>query len=62
MTTTELIKMLKEVEFGASLRPREVSLRVNDEYIYEPILTLDSTGDGIAGAEVCIRVDAYPNL
>ena len=55
-TTTELIKLLKYVEFGASGRTRVISLRIGEEFISEPEITLCSTGDGCAGAEVCLEI------
>lgn len=56
MTTTELIKMLKRHEFGgASGRPREISLCIDDEFIPVPDIILDSVGDGLF-TEICLRV------
>jgi len=59
MTTTQLIKLLQTVEFGASGRPREISLSVFDRkdedfqlFFSEPEILINSTGDGIAGAEL----------
>jgi hypothetical protein len=58
MTTTELIELLKSVEFGASGRAREISFRISHEnYIFEPYIKIDCTGDGVAGAELCLRLD-----
>ena len=57
MNTTELIQLLRENEFGgASGRPRKVSVTVNGRYIPEPEIFVDSTGDGIAGAEICLGI------
>lgn len=59
MTTTELIELLKRVEFGASGRPRKISFIIESDeefYIDEPEITKDSTGDGIAGAELTLRI------
>lgn len=58
MTTTELIELLKSVEFGASGRPREISIRLDSEEIYlpHPKLNIVGTGDGIAGAELTLEV------
>lgn len=49
MTTTELIKILKDNEFGgASGRPREINFYINSKhYILEPEIIVDSTGDGL---------------
>ncbi len=60
MTTSELIKELKRIEFGASGRPREISFQVPSKakaFIYEPIIKVSSTGDGIAGAEVTLELE-----
>lgn len=59
MTTTELIKLLQKVEFGASGRPREVSFKVPSKFktfIPEPEIIIDGTGDGIAGAEITLKL------
>ena len=56
MTTTELINLLKSIEFGASGRSREISFEVGRKHIYEPNITISSTGDGMAGAEVCLKI------
>ena len=58
MTTTELIKLLQSVEFGASGRSREISFRIlPKKYLFEPIIKIEGTGDGIAGAELCLRLE-----
>lgn len=57
MTTTKMIEFLKKYEFGASGRPRVISLSVNGCFMPEPDISLNSTGDGIAGAEICISTD-----
>lgn len=58
MTTTDLIKLLQENEIGAiSKRPREISLTVNGRFMPDPIITLSSTGDGIAGPEISLDID-----
>ena len=56
MNTTELIELLKSVEFGTSGRPREISIRLDSEGIFLPYpkLNVVGTGDGIAGAVECI--------
>ena len=56
MTTTELIKLLQSIEKGASGRSREISFVINDEEIFEPDIKIVGTGDGIAGAEVTLRL------
>lgn len=62
MTTTELIELLQKHEYGASGRPREITIyrskkkgiqKVLDE---SEILVIDGTGDGIAGAELSLMV------
>lgn len=58
MTTTELIKILQDNETGAiSLKPREISLTINDRYMPNPQITLSSTGDGICGAEIDLDIN-----
>jgi len=62
MTTTELIELLKGVEFGASGRAREISVDFVDNkdksmFFYEPKIEIDSTGDGVAGAELSLRFE-----
>lgn len=56
MTITELIKLLKDNELGGiSGKSRIISVTINDElFIAEPKITISSTGDGIAGAEICL--------
>jgi hypothetical protein len=56
MTTTELINLLKSIEYGVSGRSREISFKVGKRYIFEPNIVINSTGDGIAGAEVCLEI------
>lgn len=60
MKTTELIEILKRIEKGASGRSREISFSIQNKngtrYIYEPEIRLESTGDGIAGAEVSFLI------
>jgi hypothetical protein len=60
MTTTELIKILQRVERGASGRSRVISLSIykdresedSDMYLPEPEFIINSTGDGVCGAEL----------
>lgn len=48
MTTTELIELLKENEFGgATGRPREISFCFRDMMIGDPDIRVFSTGDGL---------------
>ena len=58
MTTTELIELLKSVEFGASGRPREISISFNSEEMFfpNPKLNIVGTGDGVAGAELTLEL------
>ena len=58
MNTTELIELLKSVEFGASGRPREISIRLDSEGIFLPYpkLNIVGTGDGVAGAELTLEL------
>lgn len=58
MTTTELIEILKDNEYGGiSHKPRELSLTINGKYIPNPQITLSSTGDGVCGPEIVLDVD-----
>lgn len=56
-TTTDLIKILSSIEFGASGRSREISFKIGDDYISEPEITIDGTGDGIVGAQVLLKIN-----
>ena len=48
MTTTKLIELLKQNEFGgATGRPREISFTVNGRFIPTPSISVDSSGDGL---------------
>lgn len=62
MTTTELIELLKSVERGASGRSREISFKIGRKYIFEPNIVINSTGDGICGAELCLEIIKQDNL
>ena len=58
MNTTELIELLKSVEFGTSGKPREVSISFNSEEMFfpNPKLNIAGTGDGVAGAELTLEL------
>lgn len=58
MNTTELIELLKSVEFGTSGRPRDISISFNSGEVFfpNPKLNIVGTGDGIAGAEVTLEL------
>ena len=58
MTTTELIELLKSVEFGTSGRPREISISFNSEGMFfpNPKFNIVGTGDGVAGAELTLEI------
>lgn len=59
MTATELIKLLQSIEKGASGRSREISFQIKGtrkSFIFEPEIMIHGTGDGCAGAEVCLRI------
>lgn len=63
MTTTELIKLLQNVEKGASGRSREISIyteNINGEEICimkeSDTIEINSTGDGCAGAELSLII------
>ncbi|TFJ58783.1 hypothetical protein CKN96_06000 [Carnobacterium maltaromaticum] len=62
MTTTELIDLLKSVEFGASGRPREISITTDYGFYPNPDITVHATGDGIAGAELCLSINREHRL
>lgn len=56
MTTTDLIRILKQNEFGgASGRPREISFVTEKGYLFGPDIVVDSTGDGLV-TEICLRL------
>ena len=46
MSTTELIELLKSVEFGASGRPRKISISFNSEEMFFPNPKLNIAGAG----------------
>lgn len=57
MTTTDLIKILSDYEYGAiSRKPRNISLTINGKYMPDPRIALSSTGDGIAGPEIDLDI------
>jgi len=58
----KIIDLLQKVEKGASGRSREISISVKKKnrevkFIGEPIITLVSTGDGVAGAQIHLMID-----
>lgn len=59
MTTTELIELLKKYEIGGiSKRPREISITINGKlFMGKPTISVNGTGDGIAGAEINLDID-----
>jgi len=59
MTTTELIELLKKDEKGgATGKSREISLIIPTiGLLVDPNIEVDSTGDGIAGAEICLLIN-----
>ena len=58
MTTTDLIKILKDTEYGAiTHKSRNISLTINGKYMPDPRITLSSTSDGIAGPEIDLDID-----
>ena len=59
MTTTELIELLKKYEIGGiSKRPRKISITINGKlFMGEPTISVNGTGDGIAGAEIDLDID-----
>lgn len=56
MTTTKLIEILKRYEFGGATGiPRNVSFCIGNEFLPEPSIVVDSTGDGMF-SEICLRI------
>ena len=56
MTTTDLIRVLKQNEFGgATGRPREISFKTEKGYIFTPDIVVNSTGDGLV-TEICLEL------
>ena len=65
MTTTELIKILKENEEGAiSRKPREIGFMIPTlGLLSNPHIEISCTGDGIAGPEITLEINGgrlYP--
>jgi hypothetical protein len=66
MTTTELIQLLQRVEKGASGRSREITIYTQNKKgkLKKTVLKetdkleIISTGDGIAGAELSLVINA----
>lgn len=54
MNTTELIELLKSVEFGASGRPRKISISFNSEEMFfpNPKLNVAGVGDRVVTLEL----------
>ena len=58
MTATELISLLKQNEFGASGKPRNVNLSIPGYgFLAETNFTVNSTDDGLYTA-ICFDVEA----
>ena len=61
MTTSDLIDLLKQHEFGASGRPREISFNViinknTKIYLTDTKVSFSGCGDGCAGSELLLNV------
>lgn len=60
MTTTELIDVLQRLEKGVSGRSREISFYIGEgceaQFIPSPKIEVNGTGDGVAGAEITLRL------
>ena len=61
MTTTELIKLLQQLEKGASGRSREISFYYENKkgkrkFIPSPEIEFDGSGDEVAGAELTLLI------
>ena len=59
LTVPELVKLLntESNKYGASGKPRELSLKVNGEYIgYVSSAKLDGWGSGLI-ADVCLKIE-----
>ena len=54
MNTTELIELLKSVEFGASGRPREISISINSGEMFfpNPKFNIAGAGDRVVTLEL----------
>ena len=54
MNTRELIELLKSVEFGASGKPREISISFNSGEMFfpNPKLNIAGTGDRVVTLEL----------
>lgn len=57
MNVTELIQLLKQYEHGFSGRSRNISFVNDGRFTFEPEITVNSTGDGIAGAEITLQLE-----
>jgi hypothetical protein len=57
MTTTELITMLQKNEKGGITgKPRVISIQIGCDFFPIPNIVIASTGDGIAGPEICLKI------
>ena len=61
MTTSSLIDLLKQFEFGASGRPREISFSLtinkkNKQFITDTQISFSGCGDGCSGAELTLNL------
>lgn len=54
MNTTELIELLKNVEFGASGKPREINISFNsgEMFLPNPKLNIAGAGDRVVTLEL----------
>ena len=58
MTTTDLIQLLQKNERGGITgKPRVISIRYGDILVADPELVVESSGDGMLGAEICLRIE-----
>ena len=63
MTTSDLIRLLEKHEYGASGRPREITIYIKDKdgktlkaLSEKETMKFYSSGDGVAGAELSLEV------
>lgn len=66
MTTTDLIKLLQDIEKGASGRSREISFYIEGingtVFVYHPEIVISSTGDGYLGSMLSLLVKTNEEL